>query len=121
MKKLNITAGVGVVINIALNIYLIPKEGAYGAAVASLITQIFTTIAMIYIAHKTVQIRIEANTILRLLAFSVLIILIALSKDYVDLGWKYEFGLSILLGGIGSILIGLVSLKEIKLIIRSDS
>lgn len=121
MKKLNITAGTGVVINIALNIYLIPKEGAYGAAIASLITQIFTTIAMIYIAHKTMQIRIETSTILRLLAFTVLIILIALSKDYIAIGWKYQFGLAILLGGIGSVLIGLVSLKEIKLIIRNDS
>ena len=44
---LNLIAGVGVILNIILNLILIPKDGAFGSAVASLITQFLTAIGQI--------------------------------------------------------------------------
>jgi O-antigen/teichoic acid export membrane protein len=48
LKFLNRIALVGIVINFSMNYYLIPKYGAAGAAVATMITQVFTaTLQMI--------------------------------------------------------------------------
>lgn len=121
MKKLNIIAGIGVFTNIGLNLYLIPREGAYGAAVASLITQVMTTVVMLFIAHQTIRIKLQTGTVVRLIAFLGLITAIAYSKNYIDLDWEYKLGLSILIGGLGAILIGLISIKEIKTILKSES
>jgi O-antigen/teichoic acid export membrane protein len=45
LKMLNVIATVGIIFNIALNVYLIPKQGAIGAAKAALITQTVVALA----------------------------------------------------------------------------
>ena len=52
LKELNIMATGGVIINIVLNLILIPKYYALGAAIASLITQSFTAIIQIVLAKR---------------------------------------------------------------------
>ncbi|MCO5260588.1 MAG: oligosaccharide flippase family protein [Crocinitomicaceae bacterium] len=56
MKTLNIIAFVGLLINVACNIYLIPKYGAYGAAIATLFTQFAVAIAETIVVVKRLQI-----------------------------------------------------------------
>ena len=46
---LNIIAGFGVILNIFLNLILIPKYHAFGSAVASLITQSLTALAQLFL------------------------------------------------------------------------
>ncbi len=55
MRTLNKIALVGVVINIGLNFYLIPEHGAGGAAMATLATQIFSSLVQLVIAHRHFQ------------------------------------------------------------------
>ena len=52
LKQLNIISLIGLVLNIILNYVMIPTYGAYGAALATLITQIIVVISQIIIAKK---------------------------------------------------------------------
>ena len=53
MKKLNVVAGIGIAVNIAVNVLLIPEFHACGAAIASLATQSVVTCSQILIVFRT--------------------------------------------------------------------
>lgn len=56
----------GLIVNIILNYILIPKMGAYGAAVATLVAQIFANVFVLYFFSKT-----KVSTYMMLKAFSI--------------------------------------------------
>ncbi|KAA3651872.1 MAG: hypothetical protein DWP98_02040 [Bacteroidetes bacterium] len=56
LKALNIISGIGLVVNFVLNYWLIPIYAAYGAAIATLITQIIVIFSQIYVTKKTLDI-----------------------------------------------------------------
>lgn len=59
LKELNIMAGTGMLINIVLNIVLIPHFHALGAAFASLITQGLTAITQVFMAQYMFRFRLN--------------------------------------------------------------
>ena len=59
MKQLNIMAFIGMIINVSLNLILIPKYQAFGSAYASLTTQIITAFAQIILA--TIVFKLKPN------------------------------------------------------------
>lgn len=59
LKALNIMAACGVVLNIILNAILIPQFQAYGAAVASLITQVLTAAVQVAIVQYIFRFRVH--------------------------------------------------------------
>lgn len=63
LKTLNKVAFAGVVLNIVLNLILIPTHKAYGAALASLITQGLTAIAQILLCTKVFKFKLNWNLI----------------------------------------------------------
>ena len=54
-KKFTISVFIGMFINLFLNILLIPKFGSFGAAIGTLITEIWNVIYMGYYANKVVR------------------------------------------------------------------
>jgi len=52
IRQLNIMAAVGMTLNITLNLILIPRHQALGAAIVSLCTQTVTALAQVFIAIK---------------------------------------------------------------------
>jgi len=65
LKALNIIAFTGMLMNIVLNYILIPKYEVVGCAMASLITQIFTSLAQFILATKTFSFRVNVKLILQ--------------------------------------------------------
>ncbi len=74
LKALNIMAITGLLLNFVLNFILIPKQGAAGAATATLITQGFTAFIQIYLAFRILRIQIESLQLVRVLLFIVFLI-----------------------------------------------
>ncbi len=73
LKRLNYLFVLATVINITLNIVLIPQSGAYGAALASLITAIVVVIGQLYLSHTIVAIRLPLNHVLQIAIFSIIV------------------------------------------------
>lgn len=74
LKKLNITALIGIFVNVIINIILIPRMQARGAAIASISTQTVVSALQLVIAMK--ELKLPASTIpwIPCLLFTVLII-----------------------------------------------
>ena len=59
MKMLNITSLVGIALNIALNLILIPRLHATGAAIASLSTQTLICVIQFFLALRILGVSIK--------------------------------------------------------------
>ncbi len=90
MKYLNIMAFTAMVINIALNLVLIPRFQAYGSAYASLVTQIFTGTIQVVLAFFIFKLKFNPKFILLLLLFvGVVAVFGTISKNIDNWVWGY--------------------------------
>jgi len=64
LKILNYSSFIGIIINVALNLYLIPTRGAEGAAFATFITQSFTALIQFGYCMKLFSIKINKQRLL---------------------------------------------------------
>lgn len=71
LKQLNILAGLTVVLNIGLNLILIPRFKASGAAMASICSQGFYAISQIITAHRFLNLDLKSSFYLRLIAYGI--------------------------------------------------
>jgi len=69
LRQLNIAAAITVVLNIGLNLILIPRHQALGAAIASLISQGFYASAQMILSARLLQIPANGDIFIRLAAF----------------------------------------------------
>jgi O-antigen/teichoic acid export membrane protein len=77
-----------VLINVGLNVWLIPVIGAMGAAQATLITQFFILLIYSIAVYRVFEIRLDIGYILRLVVFSAFCVLaILLVNNGVDRLW----------------------------------
>lgn len=65
MKILNKIAFFSLVLNVILNLYLIPRYGSYGAALSSLITQSFSGLGQVVFAVIIFKISVKALSVLK--------------------------------------------------------
>lgn len=84
MKLLNLSAVVGIVVNLLVNFILIPQLHARGAAIASLCTQSVMAIIQTIIAFRQLHISIKEIPIVKALIFTALLIpsTIIISKHF---------------------------------------
>ena len=87
LKYLNIMAACGMVLNIGLNIILIPKYNVLGAAVASMITQLATGISQLIIAKNLFKFKTNIKLLASLAGFIILSILIAKFSTKINFAW----------------------------------
>lgn len=90
MKKLNIVAACGMVMNVVLNIILVPKYQQNGSAVSSLLSQIVTAILQVWIAMKIFQIRFNAKYVTRIVSFVICLTLVAYLIYNLEMMWFYR-------------------------------
>ncbi|MBQ6071670.1 MAG: polysaccharide biosynthesis C-terminal domain-containing protein [Bacteroidales bacterium] len=74
LKKLNITAMAGIIVNILINIILIPRFQARGAAVTSLCTQSVVSLLQFFIAIRELKVPLRSLPWVSCLLFTILII-----------------------------------------------
>lgn len=74
MKLLNLSAAIGIVVNLLVNFILIPQLHARGAAIASLTTQSAMAIIQTVIAFRQLHIPIKEIPIIKALIFTTILI-----------------------------------------------
>ncbi|MFO8054448.1 MAG: oligosaccharide flippase family protein [Bacteroidales bacterium] len=118
MKKLNIVAASGMLINILLNLLLIPSLESVGSAIASLITQGLTSLAQVIIAMKLFRFFPTIKQALRFTGFvSGLLVLIFVDPGFTD-NWFQNAMISIALAIIWAMILGLISFRKTLEIFR---
>lgn len=69
LKQLNFAAAFGMLVNIALNLVLIPKHGAYGSAWASLVTQMMMAVLQVILCTMYFKFKVDYKYVTRIIAF----------------------------------------------------
>jgi O-antigen/teichoic acid export membrane protein len=91
LRQLNIVAASGMVINIVLNLILVPRLFAIGSAITSLTTQSITALLQVFIAQYIFRFSIEYRFLARLFFFALGSVLLAWATLMIDLPWIQSF------------------------------
>lgn len=86
MRQLNMLAGLTVIINIGLNLILIPGHQALGAAIASVSSQGFYAITQMVLAVRLLKIPVNSDILFKLLSFLVINLIVAYLSRLIP-GW----------------------------------
>lgn len=121
LKLLNWLAFGGVILNIILNLYLIPLYGAVGAAFASLITQTLTVLGQVILTFKLLKITNISPVLYATFSFLALLSIAYYGfQHYLETAWYYQFlGLGIV-GLIISFITKMINLKQLSSLLKKD-
>lgn len=112
LRLLNITAGISVILNIAMNIVLIKNFMAVGAAVANLATQWLVAVVQIVICVRIWKLKINGKHIIRYAGFLLLTFLILLISMRVNGPWFIRFCGAIAAIGLTGLFIGILPVRQ---------
>ncbi len=110
LKKLNLLSFVGLVLNVLLNFILIPKHGAFGAAVATFTTQLLIAIFYFFSIWKQFKLHFQLREFLRYFLY-IFWCIAAASISFKVKTDIYQFFTFIGLLILGMILIGLIPIR----------
>ena len=119
MKALNITAAIGIVINVMVNLLLIPRMQACGSAVASFCTQFTVALLQFILAWRIIGFPLTSLPWLRCLIFLVVLVpVVAFAPCILHVGTLW----SLLILGVFSLLVGfatgLLRFRNVKTMMR---
>ncbi|MDY0102549.1 MAG: oligosaccharide flippase family protein [Lentimicrobium sp.] len=115
LRQLNFVAAGGMLLNITLNIILIPRLGALGSAWASVVTQSFMAVVQVILASIFFQFRINISFLVRLILFFSGVILINWFASGLEIYWVKS---ALLVVAASVVLAGLLQLLHIRNFIR---
>lgn len=118
---LNITAGLTVILNVSLNLILIRKHGAFGAAVSSLISQGFFALVQVFLAKKVFRLEINKSFIIRLLIFILMVMVETKLAQSIFTSWYLSITVATLLSLISAWILKIISPSILIQIIKSES
>ena len=105
----NISFFFGIIINWTLNYLLIPKHGALGAAIATLVTQSYIVICQLIISHKLLPLDINKKMIFQTITLSLVSVMVFFFLSmFQSVSWILSLSLSIILSLLVSFLVGLL-------------
>lgn len=113
-----IVRGVTAVLNVGLNIILIPTIGVVGAAMATIITFSLYTLASVYIIHQEFDLRIQyllKNTATIILITGIMSAVVFLLTGYIQ-GWITLFAVvavGVIMWTVLSVLMGLLDIRKV--------
>ncbi len=118
LKQLNIVAAGGVLLNLILNIILVPKLLAVGSAYASLITQFIIAIVQVIIVQSIFKFKINYKFLLSILFFIPGVIFINVFSKKLEFSWEINFILMVAISLLYAFTLKLLSIKSFIKILK---
>lgn len=119
MKQLNLMAFAGMVLNLVLNLILIPRFQAFGAAYASLATQLFAGCMQLILALLVFRLKPGVAYVLQLVFFCGLVIVFGVLSKQVE-SWFTGYLLMLVGSFVAAVALRLFNIKDLYKIIRYD-
>jgi O-antigen/teichoic acid export membrane protein len=121
MKQLNILAVFGILINISLNLLLIPEKGSSGAAFASAFTQFFILIFQVVLCYRIFNFKYNLTPIIRLFSFTILFIsMVYTVENYLSINWLEKIILNVIGGGIIGLFLKVINWNQFYSLLKHD-
>ena len=110
---------VSILLNVALNLFLIPRWQALGAAVSTVITQTFAAGCMIWLCERYFRFRPGWKALLRTFGFALFIISFELVVfKILHPPWAAGVAASLMAGVAGFFMFGMVKLRQVRVFLR---
>jgi O-antigen/teichoic acid export membrane protein len=121
LRQMNRFFIAAIVLDVALNLALVPRFQALGSAVVTLSTQTFIALCMIGLAARHFDLRSGAAGVARIAGFGLLVV----AADWVifewaALAWPWDFAAALAAGPVFMILLGMVDLRRLKGIFKKE-
>lgn len=114
LRELNITALFSVLLNITLNLILIPRYQATGSAIASMISQFLTALLQMIWLIKIFRFFPGPATIKQFSLFITVLIIAGFAMKYFGVNWHYGFFIVALSGPAIAFALKLLTFREIR-------
>ena len=103
MKTMNLIFLLGLGLNLLLNLILIPHYKSLGATWATLATQYFVSISLIYVCNSKFKLPIDSRLFMKITWYTLTLILAGLTLRYFQIGYLF----AVIILGIIAIIISL--------------
>ncbi len=113
LKHLNKMALGGIIVNVILNLILIPKFHAMGSAIASIITQFGTAIAQVFIAYRLFKFKVNKRILIALFSFIIGLVLVNYLTVNITQNWMFNFAIMLILSGLLAFVTGMINIKSV--------
>jgi len=120
LKELNLIALSGMVLNIVLNLILIPEFMAKGAAIAGLITQFFTAGLQILLAHRIFRFKLRWKSLFRYLFFSLTAYSIFHFSHQIPADFIWQISVAFILCLLMSVILQLIQPKSLLVLLKNS-
>lgn len=120
LKQLNIIAFSGVIVNIVLNLLLIPVLKIKGAAITALTTQLLTATAQALVAIRLFKIRIEIKKGVAILLFAGLFAGLVIVVHWLNFFWVISYFVSMFIGGGLAFALRLINVRAVWLLLKKS-
>jgi O-antigen/teichoic acid export membrane protein len=112
LKKMNWLFVSGIVVNLALNLLLIPPMKAVGAGFSAFFTQTIVLVGMMFLAKKELRLPFEPRQFLKIASFIILVCFANWALYHLPgFGWLLKFGAAIAFGLLLAFLLRMINLK----------
>jgi O-antigen/teichoic acid export membrane protein len=113
LKHLNKMALGGIIVNVILNLILIPKFHAMGSVIASIITQFGTAIAQVFIAYRLFKFKVNKRLLIALFSFIIGLVLVNYLTVNITQNWMFNFAIMLILSGLLAFVTGMINIKSV--------
>ena len=111
LKHLNILSFIGLVMNVILNFILIPKHGAFGAAIATFTTQLLIAVFYFLSVWKQFQLQLKRKELFRYSVYGAWCFCAAwVSNQLVIVSNQFFTFIALLI--VGMLVLGLIPIKK---------
>ncbi|MCW5922928.1 MAG: polysaccharide biosynthesis C-terminal domain-containing protein [Saprospiraceae bacterium] len=94
----------GILLNLVLNLFLIPRYQAFGTALAAVLTQSFVSVGMMWLCAKTFDFWPSQKWWLRKAGFAAFVLAASwFVFEKTDLDWWVKCGIGLLAGAVGAV------------------
>ena len=121
LKQLNFIALSGIIANFALNILLVPKLEATGAAYASLATQLLTAGSYMIMAQYYFRFKIDYRFIISLAVLIISVVVFNSISKTLPFRWQVNFSVMLAASLIAAFLLKLINIPEIIRLLKEKS
>lgn len=112
LRKMNWLFVSGIVVNLALNLLLIPPMKAVGAGMSAFFTQTIVLVGMMFLAKKELRLPFEPRQFLKIAAFIILVCFANWALYRLPgFDWLLKFGAAIAFGLLLAFLLRMINLK----------
>src|SRR5690606_24154937 len=107
-----------IVVNVVLNLVLIPKYMALGSAIASLVTQLITGLLQVWMCYKVFQFRVNTRLLVSLALFVTGLFFINYFTMELTSRWVLNFVIMLIFSGLLAFANGMVNPRSVLRFIK---